>query len=210
MNIIKALLPCVFLLLFAASSSQSDINYKANSIPIELKANANAVVRYNNIVVEINDFDDMLVTTKRVVTVLNEYGNRHQNAFEGYDSNTKIKKMEARIYDAFGEEIKKVKLRDFTDQSAVSGGTLYDDSRVKFLNYTPLKYPYTIVYESEVQKRSTSFVPQWRPIGGYYVSVEKSEYKINNPNKIETPQERKSFTENHPKYNPYHVHLSSV
>lgn len=194
MNIIKAFLPCVFLLFFAASFSQSDINYKANSIPIELKANANAVVRYNNIVVEINDFDDMLVTTKRVITVLNEYGIRHHNAYEGYDSNTKIKKMEARIYDASGEEIKKVKLRDFTDQSAVSGGTLYDDSRVKFLNYTPLKYPYTLVYESEVQKRSTSFVPQWRPIGGYYVSVEKSEYQLINHSNIEIKTKKENFS----------------
>lgn len=193
MKIIKALLPYVFFLLFAESSSQSSTNYIANTIPAELKIKANAVVRYDNTVIEINDFDDMSVTTKRILTVLNEYGNRHVNAIEGYDPNTKIKKMEARVFDAFGKEIKRIKLRDFSDQSAVSNGTLYTDSRVKYLNYVPIKYPYTIEYESELQMKSTAFIPQWRPIDDYYLSVEKSEYQILNNTDIEIRTKRENF-----------------
>ncbi|WP_188372725.1 DUF3857 domain-containing protein [Winogradskyella haliclonae] len=193
MKYIKALLACVFSLLFAVSSSQSDIDYRASTIPINLKIKANAVVRFDKQIVEINDFDDMYITTKRIVTVFNEYGNRHQNAFEGYDSNTKIKKMEARIYNESGEEIKKIKLRDFSDQSAVSGGTLYSDSRVKYLSYTPVKYPYTIEYSSEVQMKSTAFVPQWHPIDDYYVSVENSEYKIINNSNVKVRTKSENF-----------------
>ncbi|MFD1063057.1 DUF3857 domain-containing protein [Winogradskyella litorisediminis] len=184
MKHIKTHLFCVFSFLFTLSFSQSDSDYKATTIPISLKVKANAVVRFDKQIIEINDYDDMYVTTHRIVTVFNEYGNRHQNAIEGYDENTKIKDMEARIYDASGDEIKKFKLRDFTDQSAVSGGTLYSDSRVKYLNYTPVKYPYTIEYKSEVQMKSTAFVPQWVPIDDYYVSVEKSEYQIVNNSDI--------------------------
>lgn len=184
MQSIKLLHNFVILFLCLAVNAQSDSDFKANTISLELKVKANAVVRYDKQVIEINDFDDMYVTTKRVVTVFNEYGNRHQNAFEAYDNNTKIKKMEAKIYDASGKEIKKFKLKDFSDQSAVSGGTLYSDSRVKYLTYTPVKYPYTIEYSSEVEMRSTAFVPQWRPIDDYYLSVQYSEYQIVNNSDI--------------------------
>lgn len=191
MNFLKAKLACFFSFLFFVSFSQSDSDYKSNTIPINLKIKANAVVRHDKQIIEVNDFDNMYVTTHRIVTVFNEHGDRHQNAFEAYDANTKIKKMEARIYNASGEEIKKFKLKDFNDESAVSGGTLYSDSRVKYLNYTPVRYPYTLEYTSEVQMKSTAFVPQWRPIDDYYVSVENSEYQIiNNSNiKIRTKSE---------------------
>ncbi|MDO1499618.1 hypothetical protein Q2T40_05630 [Winogradskyella maritima] len=53
------------------------------------------------------------MTTRRIVTVLNEYGDRHLNAYEHYDGNTKIKELEAKIYDASGKEIKKIKERIF-------------------------------------------------------------------------------------------------
>ncbi|TCK67456.1 uncharacterized protein DUF3857 [Winogradskyella wandonensis] len=197
MKFTKALSACVFSLLFAVASSQSDSDFKTSGISPELTIKANAVVRYEKQTIEINDFDDMYVTTKRVVTVLNEYGDQHTNAFEGYDNNTKIKKMEAKIYNEFGKEIKKFKIRDFTDQSAVSGGTLYSDNRVKYLSYTPVKYPYTIEYSSEVQMKSTAFVPQWRPIDGYYVSVQYSEYELVNNSGIEI----KTKTENFDNYN---------
>ena len=185
----------LFLLSVSVSNSiaQSDSDYESNAISLQLKIKANAVVRYDKQTIEINDFDDMYVTTKRIVTVFNEYGNRHLNAYEGYDNNTKIKKMEARIYDKSGKEIKKIKLRDFSDESAVSGGTLYSDNRVKYLNYTPVKYPYTLEYSSEVQMKSTAFIPQWYPIDDYYVSVENSEYEIVNNSDIKIRTKSENF-----------------
>lgn len=193
MNFAKTPLLFLFSLLSIYAIAQSESDYNANTIPSALKIKANAVVRYDKQTIEINDFDDMYVTTKRVVTVFNEYGNRHLNAYEGYDNNTKIKKMEARIYDKSGKEIKKFKLRDFNDESAVSEGTLYSDSRVKYLNFTPVKYPYTLEYNSEVQMKSTAFVPKWYPIDDYYVSVENSEYKIINNSDIKVRIKSENF-----------------
>lgn len=189
----KYLLSGIIIFLFFFSFSQSSDVYNSATVPLKLKVKANATVRYDSKHVEINDFDDMYVTTKRIVTVFNEYGDRHLNAVEFYDSNTKIKKMEAYIYDASGKEIKKIKLKDFTDQSAVSGATLYSDNRVKFLDYTPLKYPYTLEYSSEVQFKSTAFVPKWFPIDGYYLSVEQSEYEIVNNSDIKIRTKAENF-----------------
>ena len=183
----------LFLLFSTSIFSQSDTDYIALLAPSELKEKANAIVRYDNQTIEINEYNRIYVTTTRVVTIYNKYGDRHQNAYEAYDENTKIKKMEARIYDASGKEIKKIKTGDFADESAVSGGTLYSDSRVKYLNYTPIKYPYTIQYKSEVEMRSTAFVPQWRPIDDYYLAVQYSEFKIINNSDVEIRVKHENF-----------------
>jgi len=154
------------------------------TIPAELKENANAVVRNNSIEITIDDFDKMVIYEKKIVTVLNKLGNADAGIYQHYDDDTKITELSALIYDAFGNEIKKFKERDFLDVSAVDGGTLYSDSRVKYIEYTPVSYPYTLVLESEYKTSTTGFIPTWYPINGYYVSVEKSSYTLNNPKSI--------------------------
>ncbi|MEY8848005.1 DUF3857 domain-containing protein [Psychroserpens sp. XS_ASV72] len=154
-------------------------------ISLELTENANAVVRMENTNIEILSIDRMVMTKKRIVTILNSSANNKHRAYANYDESTKIKKLEATIYDKFGEEIKKIKERDFIDQSAVSGGTLYSDSRVKYLDYTPISYPYTVVFEVEVEYRSTAFIHSWTPIEGFYTSTQSASYRIQNNTGIE-------------------------
>ena len=43
-----------------------------------------------------------------------------------------------------GKEIKKFTKNKFTDVSAVSNGSLYDDDRVLYVEYTPVSYPFTL------------------------------------------------------------------
>ncbi|WP_225036880.1 DUF3857 domain-containing protein [Winogradskyella sp. SM1960] len=162
------------------SFSQSEDAYIALLAPQELMTKVNAIVRYDNQKVEINAIDDMVVHTKRIVTIYNKYGDKHANSLEFYSDNSSVKSIEAKIYDGLGEEIKKVRKKDFTDNSAVSGGTLYSDSRVMYYDYTPISYPYTIEYISEVKHNTTAFLPQWRPINGYSLAIQHAEYKIEN------------------------------
>lgn len=161
-------------------NAQDENLLKSSTVPIQLRIKANAVVRYDNTLIEVNSYNNFTYLKKRIVTVYNENGIPNQGAAVGYDENRKIKNLEAIIYDSHGEEIKKFRERDFEDVSAVSGGTLYEDNRLKYLKYTPINYPYTIVFEVEVEFGSTAFVPSWRPIRGFYVSTENSEYKIIN------------------------------
>jgi hypothetical protein len=171
--------------IFALNFTFSQKNeYSAFLIPSSLKENSNAVVRDNSMEITIEDFDRMLVRKREVVTVLNKLGKVDARIAEGYDNDTKIIDLSAKIYNALGTEIKKYKKRDFLDVSAVDGGSLYSDSRVKYIDYMPISYPYTVVFESEYTTSTTGFIPWWQPINGYYVAVEKSSYKINNPNKI--------------------------
>lgn len=179
---IPRILILLFLYTFIGYSQNTELI--AFSIPAELKENANAVVRNSSIEITIEDFDKMVVSEKKIVTVFNKLGNSDAGIYQHYDDDTKITDLSAFIYDAFGNEIKKFKERDFLDVSAVDGGTLYSDARVKYIDYTPVSYPYTLVFESEYKTSSTGFIPTWFPINGYYVSVEKSSYILKNPKSI--------------------------
>ena len=88
----------------------------------------------------------MNIKLKRVVTVINKNGLGAINAVSGYDKTSSINNIEAIVYDAFGNEIKKIKRKDFKDQSAVDGISLFSDDRVVFLDYTPITYPFTVEF----------------------------------------------------------------
>ncbi len=174
----KYISAAIFLFITIAGFSQSEDLYKLESIPVELKTKANAVVRLNDVSVVITSKDELSIKEKRIVTVLNEKGNSAIGAYASYDKYNKIKKIEARIFDESGEEIKKFKKRDFIDRSAVDGGTLYSDSRVLLMGYTPATYPYTVEFYYELESSNTAAIPTWRPITGYYVGVEKDIYNL--------------------------------
>ncbi|WP_291866038.1 DUF3857 domain-containing protein [Maribacter sp.] len=179
-----------YLVLFLCStfSFSQDFQYSSLLINKELKDNANAVVRLDEMVVDILAQDNMIIKSKRVVTVFNKKGGKHVNAYAGYSNSTKVKFIKAVIYDALGNEIKKIKEKDFVDVSAVSGGTLYSDYRVKYIDYTPIGYPYTVVFEKEIQTKNTVTIPSWYFLDGYLVSVEKSIYTVNFPNEDLKPR----------------------
>ncbi len=165
--------------IFCQENSLSIVN-----IPSELLENSNSVVRNEQILLEINAVDKMTVYTSRTVTVLNEFGRNHVAPGESYNDNLKIKNQSAVVYNAAGIEVKKIKQKNFQDVSAVSSNDLFSDNRVSYLDYTPISYPYTIVYESEVVSNSTIFIRHWKPIRRYSQSVQFSSYKFVNPNQI--------------------------
>ena len=176
---IKLVAIAVFLLTICGVKAQDDLTSYL-TLPPELKKNANAVVRLNETIVHVKAINDLEISQKRVVTVLNENGINKIGAVVWYDNNIRVKNAEVRIYDKYGKQIKKVRERDFEDVSAVDGGTMYSDSRVKYMDYTPIEYPFTAVFTSEVQTENTANLPSFNPIN-YFVGIQKSRYKITYP-----------------------------
>ena len=160
-----------------------DFNYQTIIIDPLLKENANAIVRDYHLNIEVESYSKIIIKSKKVVTVLNENGLKHIDSYVSYDPNTKVKSIRAKVYDRFGNEIKKYKKKDFKDYSA-SGSSLYTDDRVLGVDYTPVQYPFTFVFEYETENMNTAFYPLWYPIDSYYLSAESSSYIINNPNNI--------------------------
>ncbi len=153
------------------------------TLPQELTKNANAVIRLSEMNINVKAINALEISEKRIVTILNENGLNKIGAVVWYDNDRKVKKAEVKIYDKFGKQIKRIRQKDFKDVSAVQGSTLYSDSRVKYLDYTPIAYPFTAVFTSTVQTKNTAHLPSFRPIE-YYVGVEKSTYAITYPSSL--------------------------
>ncbi|WP_316633276.1 DUF3857 domain-containing protein [uncultured Flavobacterium sp.] len=168
-----------FFITFLSSAQKSE--YAITTIADSLKENANAVVRLNQVDITIASQRSMIIKTQRVVTVFNEKGFDATDAYEFYDKSTAVKNIEAIVYDAFGKEIKRVKRKDFRDQSVADGATLFSDNRYVFLDYTPISYPFTIEFNSELQTSSTAFIPRWMPLRGYNFSIEKASLNVTYP-----------------------------
>ncbi|CAL65333.1 DUF3857 domain-containing protein [Christiangramia forsetii] len=162
----------------------SQENYLLSDIDLKMLIDANALVRENTLHLEINDVDNIEITTRRVVTVFNESGEHYIDAYENYDDEVSILDQEAIIYNAKGEEIKKIKKRDFKDQSNFQNFVLFSDNRISYLDYTPRSYPYTVEYTSKIRKGNSVFLPDWWPLEGFNVSVQKSTYKLTNNTEI--------------------------
>jgi len=152
--------------------------FQSVALSDSLISHADAVIRSDQLTVNIRSLNSMEVQKERVITVLNQRGNRLVRAFVGYDNSRKIKHIQATIYNALGLEVETIKKRDFKDVSAVQGGTLYSDSRIMYLDYTPLSYPYTVKFSYEIETSNTAPVPSWYFIENYRLSVEESSYQV--------------------------------
>ena len=176
---------CLIITLFSSVIySQNEGKLSSVNIPLQLLENANAVVRKNETQIQINSYDEFVVVTDRIVTILNKFGMRAMGAAQAYDDQVKVKDIAAVVYDNYGNKIEKFNQRDFKDVSAVPNGTLYSDNRMLYLEYTPRSFPITIHFQSEVRFKTTAFFPNWYPIENYNVSTEYSKYTIVNESDV--------------------------
>ena len=173
----KQIITCTLILFTLVVYSQNNI-YQSLIIDEKYTRNANSCIREESTLIEVESEKNVVTEYKKVITVFNEYGNRDIDAVVHYDNNVSVNKLEAIIYDQLGNEIKKIKKKDFRDVSAVDGGTLYSDSRFYFLEYKPLNYPYTVEFTYKTKNKNSAFMPPWQPISNYYQSVAKSEFIV--------------------------------
>lgn len=168
-----------FLLLTIVNVFSQDISLSTLLIDKSLKENANAVVRNHETIIELYDYDNMSIKTKRIISILNENGLPHLDAYVFYDPSIKVKSISAKVYDKMGSEIKKFRKGDFDDYSN-TGSSLFSDNRVLALDYTPTEYPFTFEFEYETQTNSTAFFPRWYALEGYFISTQKSSFTLIN------------------------------
>jgi len=163
------------------------------TLPEELRQNANMVVRNQEMTINVKSVDQMTIENMSVVTVLNKIGHQRLPIVVGYDNHSKVTSLEARVYDSFGNEIKKFRKGDFIDVSAVDGVSLYTDYRVMYIDYTPVSYPYTMVFKYEKKTSSTANLPDWTPVSNYFAGVQKDVFTINYPPELGLQKKEKNF-----------------
>lgn len=167
--------------LFYHFSIAQKVDYAAIAVPENLKENSNSVILKEEVTITISSQSSYTAKELKVVRVYNEYGLRNIDAIEYYAKSSDIISIEAKIFNAFGKQLKSIKRSDFKDQSVADGFSILTDNRMLFLDYTPTEYPFTIVYQSETQSDNTAFLPSWFPIDDPNESVLNSSLDINYP-----------------------------
>lgn len=174
----KSNITFLLLLFVSVFSFAQNPEYSVSKISDSLMQNANAVIRSSTINITIISQNSMVINTKTATTVLNELGLRNLDLSDNYDKNRRISRIEATAYDASGKELKSFRKKDFRDVSVADGISIFNDNRALYLDYTPISYPFTMVFESQVETSNTAFIPSWIPVDNYYVSTEVSKLKI--------------------------------
>lgn len=183
-----------YILFFSSILFAQKFEYATLLIPDSLKQNANAVVRLHQIDIDIASQRKMTIKTKKAITIFNEKGLETIDAIEFYDKHRSVNDIDATIYDAFGNELKKMRRKDFRDQAAIDGFSVFSDNRLIYLDFTPTQYPFTIVYESEVQTSTTASIPRWYPVSDYFLGIEKSVLNVSFPENLGFRKKEMNFS----------------
>ena len=166
-----------FLLFLSSWSKAGEILYKVSDIPKELKENARAVIRNDEEVFEVSSIDKGVLKVTYAITVLNKNGIDDATFSEYYDKFHSISGIKGRVFDENGAIIKKFSSDDIEDYSAISGFSMYEDSRVKFIDPKIRNYPFTVEYSYVKTYNGLFQYPSWTPQPGYNLSVEKSSFR---------------------------------
>jgi len=160
----------------AGTGAYSQQNYEMSLVSKDLLPYASAVVRNQEVNVEVKDLESTTYHFKTAITILNKNGDNLAHMAVFYDKTTTIKYIKGVVYDEFGKQIRKFSESDFSDQAAVNSFSLYEDTRVK--HYLPAvnQYPYTIAYEYEVRSKESLRFRDWLPNNSTIAAVENSTY----------------------------------
>jgi len=152
--------------------------YDVTKIPDDLKKDAIAVVRNEEQFFDIKSPGSGEYNYKVAITILSKAGDGLAEMSEVYDKFMTISNIKASIYDATGKKIKDYKSADVRDQSLTSNSSIYEENRMKSINFVALTYPYTIEYSFTKEFKGILYFPSWRDLMGFNISVEKSSYTI--------------------------------
>jgi hypothetical protein len=165
--------------------SGKEIKYKVADIPKELKENARSVLRKEVIEFEIKSPGAAVLRVTYAVTILNKNGLNDSYLVLQYGKFNKISGISGRVFDENGEQIKKLYGDDILDYSAISGYSMYEDSRVKAIDPKVLTIPFTVEYTYEENFNGLFYYPTWDPVRKYNFSVEQSSFKAVVPKGME-------------------------
>jgi transglutaminase-like putative cysteine protease len=155
-----------------------EIKYPVADIPKALLKDAKAVVRNEDIRVEIKSSGKLVENVTYAITILNKNGKSNSVFIHPYDKNMKVSGIKAQMYDESGRQIKKQGGFDVLDYAMIPDGTTYADHRIKAIDPEHYEYPFTIEYIYEVTFNDVIQYPDWNPVNEFNVAVEKSKFTL--------------------------------
>ncbi|TKC09259.1 DUF3857 domain-containing protein [Pedobacter frigoris] len=172
----KKLLILFFIAFTYGSFAQNKTDYNADLIPSNLKSRAGAVIRNMETTVDMRTQDNVILYVKKAVTILNKSADERGALSIYYNKSTVVKSIKGLLLDAAGNTVGKFNQANFSDESASSDYSLFEDARIKSFAPSILSYPYTVVYEYEIRYRQNLIIPEWYANPYPDVAVEKNSY----------------------------------
>ena len=177
----KLVVVSIILFLTSASKYAVEPKYPVSAIKEDMKKGMYAVIRESEAEWSIESKSSAVYSERRVITILNEKANDLAALTVSYDKLRKIEYFRAAVYDAEGNLIKKLKQQDIVDQSAISGGTLFADSRLKHGDLSQNVYPYTVELEYSIRYKYLYDLSDFHLYTDDEVSLEKGKYTVIHP-----------------------------
>jgi len=171
-----------FILLILPAVAIAQFYYPVSDISDSLKKNAKAVIRYDSLSISVKSLNKLVVTRKRVITVLDYYDADLADLTLEYGNNVKIKRFSYKVYTPSGLLGKKIKNKEVID---LPEGTesVFSDIRRKYI-YVRYKPPYTVEYEYTIEINNLLQMPSWYPVPTYNVALEKGVLNIEYPEQL--------------------------
>ncbi|NJK85662.1 MAG: DUF3857 domain-containing protein [Bacteroidales bacterium] len=159
-----------------------ETNYDVSLIPESLKKNAMAVVRKDLAELTIRSPKDAVLEVTYAITILNENAIDICYFREFQDKFTRVNNIKATLYDGKGKKIRRIPADEIIDRSAISGFSIYEDNRMKYIDPRYRTVPFTFEYSYTTNYNGILDFPNWYFISYYNVSVEHTGIKVNVPN----------------------------
>jgi transglutaminase-like putative cysteine protease len=138
-------------------------NYSVSSIPDSIRENSVAVVREYSVDIDIRSSGKISTNERRVITVFDKEAAGLLDLYKHYNSSIRIKHLSAKTYNAAGKLINQYRTKDFSDVSAVSSYSVFEDNRIKYLRPLINEYPFTIEFEASYESKDYFFSRKWTP-----------------------------------------------
>ncbi|MCU0446117.1 MAG: DUF3857 and transglutaminase domain-containing protein [Microscillaceae bacterium] len=161
-----------------------DNKYPVSAIPSGLKENAMAVLRTSEEIFTVMSAGNGKHTLKIAITILSKEAQEMTTLVVPYDKLRQINYIRATLYDALGNEVKKLKKTDIRDFSGNSGESFVDDNRVKIAEFNHNVYPHTVEFEYEMVYDGLMFYPSWDIYPSENIAIEYAYFKAIVPSSL--------------------------
>jgi len=153
-------------------------NYSTASIPDSLRKGARAVVREDEMILEIKSPGKAVEREHEVYTILNSNGDNIGGYNLDYDKFTEVSDASGILYDSLGKVVRKMKKKDMQDRSYVDESSLATDDRYLEYNFYCQTYPYTVDFQKEVRHDGIRFFDDWLPLMNSGISTQHTKYTV--------------------------------
>ena len=176
-----ALLLCLCL---HANASRTRDELAVSAIPSALQRGADAVMRQYDEEIEVVSPLEVKIRYHYVLTLLHAAAAdaRHLAAYSS--GLQKLEDVNARIYNAAGEEVKYIRKKDFKSRPINIGGSGYSDVELREYTVDYAVYPFTIEFSSVVTSLHSFLLPEWSPqqsVHDIRTAVEQASLKVSAP-----------------------------